>query len=748
VTGHSLRRVGAAVALLLAVLAAVDLVRPLPSGWFAPSQTRRVLDRRGGVLAERPVPDRGHELWVELEGVAPSVVDALIASEDRRFRSHLGVDPRATARAAWASLRAGRAAQGGSTLSQQLARVLAGRPGGLPGKVVEAWRALKLERHLTKDEILVWYLNRAYFGRGSYGIEAAARRVFDESAASLSVAEAALLVGVLPAPERLHPEIDRGAARQARDRVLERMVAVGALAPEIAALARAEPIELRRRRTEGLAPHLVARVLDQTPDAPELRTTVDPALQRTVEDAVRRQLRDLEGYEVDHAAVLVVDLATSEVLAYVGSGGFEREAGQVDAVRAPRSPGSALKPFVYALALSSGVRPGDVVLDLPERYPTTHGSWAPENYSRDHRGPLRVREALATSANLPAVRMLERVGVSVLQERLRSIGFDLPEAASHYGLGLALGDAEVTLEQLVTAYAGLGRGGLWRPLRVLRHGDAAAEVRFLGTDVAAVIADVLADPVARAPAFGRYGPLERPYPAAVKTGTSTGYRDNWTVGFTDRVAVGVWVGNFDARPMGDVSGVTGAGPLWAAVMDAVTRGGAGALAAPVGWTRRETCALSGGAPGPHCPHTVDDWVPDGAPDRGACTWHAAGPGGCRVDWPPELVGWAREADRLGSSEDAAGCSGEGEVAIAYPPPGTVLYVDPRVAPEHQRVPLRAEAPAAARVAWEVDGAPVASSAAGAPALWEPSGAGQHEIAVLLDGVVRDRVTVEVRGGHP
>ncbi|MEZ4236391.1 MAG: penicillin-binding protein 1C [Myxococcota bacterium] len=724
---------------LLALALLVDLLRPLPAAWFAPHQTRRVVDRDGGVLVERPLPDRGHELWVELDQVAPVAVDALLASEDHRFYAHLGVDPRAVARASWASLRAGRAVQGGSTLTQQLARLLAGRPPGLPGKVVEAWRALKLEAHLDKREILTWYLDRAYFGRGSYGIEAAARRVFDESAASLSPAEAALLVGLLPAPERLHPEVSRKRAREARDRVLERMVTLGSLSAEAAARARAEPIELRRRATEQLAPHLVARVLDEAPGDAVIRTTIDPALQRRVEDLVRRQLADLASYQVDHAAVLVVDVASSEVLAYVGSGGFDRDAGQVDAVRALRSPGSALKPFVYALALEDGVRPGDLVLDLPARYATTHGSWAPENYSRDHRGPLRVREALATSANLPAVGMLQRVGVATLQDRLLAMGFSLPEAATHYGLGLALGDAEVRLEDLVGGYAALARDGRWLPLRLTRDAPRPRPVAAFPPDVARVIADVLADPVARAPAFGRYGPLERPYPAAVKTGTSTGYRDNWTVGFTDRYVVGVWVGNFDNRPMGDVSGVTGAGPLWAAVMDAVTGGEAGPLRAPAGWVRHRTCALSGGAAGPSCPHTVDDWAPASEPERPPCAWHR--PGTCRVDWPPELVGWARENGRLGGE----GCAVTGDVAIAYPPGGTVLYVDPRLPADAQRVPLRADAPASATVQWQVDGEAVGDSAPGVAALWEPRRVGSHRIAVLLDGVVRDEVTVEILG---
>ncbi|MEQ1567509.1 MAG: penicillin-binding protein 1C, partial [Myxococcota bacterium] len=566
------RRAGLAVALACAAALGIDAARPLPARWFAAAPDRVVVDRHGEPLATRAVLGRGHAEWVELDQVAPALIDALLAAEDHRFRDHHGIDPRAVGRAIGAGWRAGRVVQGGSTLTQQTARLLAGRPPGWLGKGLEAWRAVKLELHLDKDEILTWYLNRAYFGRGSYGIGAAARRVFDESPRSLSVSEAALLVGVLPAPERLHPEVDLHAARAARDHVLGRMEGVGALTAAQAADARAEPIELRRRAPDELAPHLVAQLLDAHPEAARITTTIDAALQREVEKAVSRQLAGLKDLAVDHAAVLVVDVPTAEVLAYVGSGGFDRPDGQVDGVRALRSPGSALKPFVYGLAFEQGVRPGDVVFDLPDRYATRAGSWAPENYDRQTRGPMRVREALATSANLPAVRMLDQVGASALHDRLRAIGFPLERATAHYGLGLALGDGEVTLEALTAAYAGLARGGTWVPLRRTDADPEGRAVPFLDPGAAAVVMDVLADPVARAPAFGRYGPLERPYWAAAKTGTSTGYRDNWTVGTAGRTTVGVWVGNFDGRPMGDVSGVTGAGPLWATVMDRATRG--------------------------------------------------------------------------------------------------------------------------------------------------------------------------------
>lgn len=706
------------------LLGVVLFVWPLPAAWFESHEHVRIMDRSGQLLAERPVPARGHELWVDLEDVSPAVVDALLASEDERFHDHLGIDPWAIGRAARANAAAGVVVQGGSTLTQQTVRLLAGRHRGWVGKLVEAWRALRLELHRDKAEILTWYLNRAYFGGGATGIEAAARATFDESAASLSLSEAATLVGLLPSPSRRHPRRDRAAALAARDRVLGRMLQVGRITDEAAALALAEPLQLRRRRVEGLAPHFVARVLDEPHRSGPVRTTLDADLQRDVEQLVAEQLAALSGREVDHAAVLVLHVPTSEVRAYVGSGAFEVDDGQVDGVRARRSPGSALKPFLYGLAFEGRWRPADVVDDAPRRYATRHGSWAPVNYDGGFRGPVRLREALAGSYNIPAVMLLEDVGVASLQSRLGAIGIALPEPAPHYGLGLALGDADVSLEDLTAAYAGLARGGTWeRPTHLQQHAPGDP-VRFLSAEAAFLVADVLSDPVARVPAFGRRTPLSRSYPASVKTGTSTNYRDNWTVGFTSEWAVGVWVGNFDGRPMGDVSGVTGAGPLWGAVLDRAVSGGAGPAASPRApvppptLARFDTCTRTGGAATEACVHTVQDWALADAGPREPCPLH--GPRGA-------------SARRPGAR-------------IHYPAPETVLYVDPRLPPDAQRVPLRAEVmPDARHVTWFANGRPVGSGPPDQPVLWQPAGVGPWRIALQVDGREEGEVQVEVRG---
>jgi len=732
----------------MAVLTAlsVALAWPVPGEWFADREARRVVDRHGEVLAEVVVPNLGRAHWVELDQVSRFVVDALIAAEDHRFDGHRGVDPLAVLRAGVVDLRAGAPVQGGSTLTQQTVRLLVERPPGLRGKVVEAWRAVRLEQQLSKEQILTWYLNRAYFGHRAWRVEAAARTYFDESPAGLSLAEAATLVGLLPEPSRRDPWVEPSRARSARDRVIERMVATGALTRAEADLALAEPMQLRRPRRPRVAPHLADRLLDEHPHAPVVHTTVDRLLQADVEELVGVHVGALAGRDVDHAAVLVADVATGEVLAWVGSADPDAEDGQVDGVRARRSPGSALKPFVYGIAFERGMSPADVLPDLPRRFTTSHGTWAPTNYSDDHLGPVRARIALACSLNLPAVAVLEDVGTATLLHRLRRAGLTtLDRRASHYGLGLVLGDGEVTLEELTAAYAALARGGVYRPLTVVRDQPRPRGQRILDARAAWLVADVLDDPVARTPAFGRWGSLERAYPVAAKTGTSTGFRDNWTVGYTPRHVVGVWVGNFDGRPMGSVSGITGAGPLWAAVMDRVTGEATEDFPRPKGLVRRRACGLSGERPSPACPDVVEDWFLRGQAERPECDWHVQMDGRVAVRWPSTYAAWAAVTGRADPAAPAAPDRLD-QVGIAFPSSGSTFHVDPSLPTERQRVPLRAATPAGARRAiWEVDGRVVAEVGPPFVHLWLPDGPGEHRIELEVDGEHAPPIRVWVGG---
>ncbi|MBX3224078.1 MAG: penicillin-binding protein 1C [Labilithrix sp.] len=742
------------------------------------------LDREGELLREVRADDSARAVWVPLDEVGDGVIRAVLAAEDRRFDEHVGVDPAATVRAVATSLRARRVVSGASTITMQLARLVEPHPRTFRGKLGEAAMAVRIEASLSKRQILEQYLNRAPFGDGVRGIGAASRYFFDKPPRELSTAEAATLAGIPRGPSwySLVRRPDRVLVR--RDRVLDRMLAGGAIGREEHARARAEPLTLQIGKGGFGAPHLVDALLAGSLDrsVPALRgktarveTTVDRGLQREVESAARDVLRPLASRHVTAASVLVVDNATGDVLAYVGSPRWEDDAhgGKNDGVRAKRQPGSTLKPFVYGLAMEDlGWTPATLLPDVELHLATPGGTYSPRNYDERFHGPVRLREALASSYNVPAVFAANEVGVGRVLDRLRDVGFTtLGESAEFYGPALALGDGEVRLYDLVGAYAAIARGGVHRPLRAVRAaGDVALSPIVEGRRVmpeaeAAMLADVLRDRAARVAAFGEHTALDLPFAVAAKTGTSKGYRDNWTVGFTREVTVGVWVGNFDGSAMIKVSGITGAAPLFAAAMSAAMRRVTAEPAhehAPVaGVTRARVCALSGGAPGHGCTHVVDELVPRSAL-LAPCAMHEtvkidvrngllATPS-CparfvaertfeRFDGP--FASWAHAIGREGAPSEASPlcgsarggervAGGRGAPAIRYPRDGARFLVDPDRPRSAQAIPLKVDAPAASDVAVFVDGRLAGRGAAGAPVYWALE-RGEHAIVAEAGG---------------
>ncbi|HEU4533015.1 MAG TPA: transglycosylase domain-containing protein, partial [Polyangiaceae bacterium] len=475
-----------------------------------------------------------------------------------------------------------RVVSGASTLTQQLARTVERRPPGLWGKLREMAIALRIERSLSKDEILGHYLGLVAFGPRLRGVEAASEAYFGKPARDLSLAEAALLAGVARGPTLYDPRRRPELARRRRDRVVDRMAAAGLASGDEARRAKAEALRLPPAERARDAPHfagaLLAGALGPGPGplaarATEVESTLDGALQARVEAAVRARLGDLAGRDASAAAAVVLENEGGEIVAYVGSpdAGDEARLGANDGVRALRQPGSALKPFVYELALESlGWTPATVLPDVELHFPSEAGDFRPRDYDGRMHGPVRLREALANSYNVPAAYAASVLGPARLLGRLRELGFaSLDRPAEHYGVALALGDGEVRLLDLAAAYATLARGGTFLPprgLRAYREPGGAwqrppppAPRRVLDPAATAAITDVLADPHARRAAFGDAWASE--HPIAVKTGTSKGFRDNWAVAYTRRVTVAVWVGNFDGRPMRGVSGVAGAGPI-------------------------------------------------------------------------------------------------------------------------------------------------------------------------------------------
>ena len=580
----------------------------------------QLFDRQGRELRSFLSPQETYSEPVALSAVSPWFVLAVVAAEDRRFYTHHGVDWRAVLRAMWQNIRGGGVVSGASTITQQLVRLRSPRPKTLWGKIREAWDAWNLERKLSKEEILQEYVNRVELGQLTQGVQSAALFYFDVPASDLSLAQAALLAGVIQAPSRLNPVQNPKGALLRRGRVLQAMYKNGSITQEQYQQAMKEPLGLSLGERPFSAPHFVRRVYEMAPQTARVYTTLDKDLQLYAQRAVQNHLSKLKDNNVTNAAVVVLDNNNGGVLAYVGSADFydARHSGQVDGVAALRQPGSSLKPFVYALALQNGLTAASILDDEDTFF---EGGFRPRNYDEKFHGGVPLRRALACSYNVPAVKAAEPLGAARLLNLLHELGFaSLNKAPEFYGLGLALGGGEVTLLELANAYAALARGGVLAPVLFSTQpqivwGPARREV--LPADISYVITDILSDNAARADAFGLNSALHFTFPAAAKTGTSKDYRDNFAVGYTPRLTVAVWAGNFDASSMQKVSGISGAAPIMHDVLlYAQRKYPAGAFAVPEGITRVSVCEQSGLLAGPACTHTREEvFVPGTVPQQ-------------------------------------------------------------------------------------------------------------------------------------
>ncbi|MEP6473279.1 MAG: penicillin-binding protein 1C, partial [Gemmatimonadota bacterium] len=630
-----LRVIATSFAFGLAAVAAW-LATPLDPALLAPAreQSLTITDRHGLLLRSTRAGDGGLTAWVPLERIDPDLLAAFVVLEDRRFFGHHGVDLRAVGRAAWDNLRHGQTVSGASTLTMQLARLVVPASRSWTGKLQQVAWALRLEAHLTKAEILEQYLNRVPLGQGATGVSAAAALYFGAGPDRLSLAQAATLAGLAHAPSSDNPFVSPTRALRRRAIVLARLGEAGHALPAEIARATNEPLIAGGTGHPFLAPHFTSWLLAvddsaRTPHRGQWRTSLDLGLQTALEGEVRHTvdlLRDKGGRQ---AAAVVLDNASGEVLAWVGSPDFWADtAGQVDMVISPRQPGSALKPFLYALAFDRGVTPATVLADVATTYQTASGPYHPRNYDRTFHGPVRAREALASSYNLPAVALADRIGFGTLLHGLQQAGFrSLDRSAEHYGLGLALGNGDVTLLALANGYRALANSGGWTPYRF----DATESslpatdqpVRIVSPGAAAQVLDILSDADARIPGFGLSTPFDFPFRVAAKTGTSRHFTDNWAVGVTQRFTVAVWVGDFSGRPMQGVSGVSGAGPLLhRAVLVTATRYPPGELTHPsdAALVSVRICRVSGLLATDRCPAT-DEWFTPGSVPTAHCDWH-------------------------------------------------------------------------------------------------------------------------------
>ena len=717
-------------------------------------------DRNGELLQEVLSQSASRSVFVPLEKISPYFIQAMIATEDRRFYRHHGVDYLAVFRAAWQNITHRRIVSGASTITLQLARLLHPAPRTLWNKLREAYRAYRLEAGMSKREILEEYLNRLPMGGNLYGVESAARTYFGIPASELTLAQASYLAAIPNSPNRYNPYTNSRGIRERQKRVLQQMVRNGFISSRRFSEVLKTTVHLRKQTSSFLAPHFVFHLMKQLPPGSNtVRTTIDSRLQRMVHEQVHRVLRQLKPYHVTNAAVLLVENSSGEVLAYLGSANYFDETiqGKFDGVQAFRQPGSALKPFLYQLAMEKGFNPASLISDISTRYTLNRGIYAPHNYSQDFHGPIRLREALANSLNIPAVRTLAQIGVEDFLRRLREYGFSsLQKDAGYYGVGLALGDGEVSLYQMVRAYSTLARYGRWQPLREVLsvngtpvprdttgvHTISRPEFHFL-------IASILSDHRARSAEFGPNSVLNLPFPCAAKTGTSFRFCDNWTVGYTRDYTLGVWVGNFDNTPMMRVSGVTGAGPIFAAIMQLLYREAPEPLPFPVppGVVQVSICPLSGKRPTSACPTRIQEWIPKRDYPKYLqehCTMHIRVGNRVKVVLPERFREWAKHMGWEVQSSDSL--AHQPAFRIVNPGNQSVYRRLSNLAESYQSIEFRLEAPDSLyTVRWYLNNQPLRVTHPPHRFLWEARPGSYHLRAEDAEHPeFRDEITFQVK----
>ncbi|MFH1635344.1 MAG: PBP1A family penicillin-binding protein [Chloroflexota bacterium] len=654
---------GASLAGLYWIFGNLPSLDDLPEGLAIPSI--RITDRHGRGLYDVLDNEGGRHTPVALDSIPAELQQATIATEDRSFYENPGVDIVGILRALWINLRGGETLAGGSTITQQVARNLLLTPEErfertIRRKLRESWLAWRLSRRFSKDEILALYLNQMYYGGMAYGVEAAAQTYFGRPVSELNLAECALLAGLPQAPALYNPLIDPEAAQNRQHIVLELMLKQGQITREQHDLAVRQPLVYTSAPYPIEAPHFVMSVQAQLdallPPATRsqhggliVRTTLDLDWQHHAERAVDRQLQALResgasgqgntstrggnmpgGHNVNNAALAAIDPQSGEILALVGSPDYfdAEHAGAINMAISPRQPGSALKPLVYAAAFDP-TRPmprtaATMILDVRTTFSTHEGeAYTPANFDNLEHGPVSAREALASSLNVPAVITLDYIGLGDLFDLAADLGISTFGDPDNYDLSLALGGGEVSLLELTAAYAAFANGGYRvTPFGILAITTTAGDVLFtaenpapvqvLDEGVAWLISDILSDNDARIPGFGPNSSLRIDRPAAVKTGTTTNFHDNWTVGYTPELVVGVWVGNTNYEPMRAVTGLSGAAPIWHQFMRAALTGiPESQFEQPPDMVQIEVCALSGLLPTEVCPYTKWEWFIEG-----------------------------------------------------------------------------------------------------------------------------------------
>ncbi len=720
-------------ALCLKLLLSLWPYPELPAFQSAGSSTR-FLDRHGELLDILPLEGGLLREFTPIPRIPAVLQEAFLAAEDRRFYWHLGIDPLAVIRAVGQNRRAGRTVSGASTITMQLARMIRKRGDGWQAKMGEAWDALLLEARLPKRRILEMYLNHVPFGFQAEGVTSGARLFFGRSVQDLRPEEALLLTVIPRRPTRYDPRDNRvpsiAAARElARSTGLARKWGL-----PLTESGFSDRLRIARGWEDtSHAPHFVrflARSRSGLHGLSEVRTTIDLGLQEELEAAIRTQVWAYARQRMTTGAGIVFDNHTGDVLAYVGSADWydQPNQGQNDGVQAANQPGSCLKPFLYSLALERGFTPNMVLPDIPQDFGGAE-VYVPANFNRRFSGPVRLRVALASSLNVPAVYTLQRLGVQSFADFLASFGFDsLASQRERLGVGLALGNAEVSLFALTRAFSVFPRGGAPLAPRMLQaDGEGGQAAPIISAYTAAEICRILSDQPSRFLGFGSARAMNTPFAAMFKTGTANQFQHVWALGATPDYTMGVWMGNFTGDT---IIGRTGSGIPARVVADILSEIALpGSVFPEPPESRRVTvCSLSGGIPDGACPSVVEEFLPRGI-DVPVCTYHHKTARGIQTTYPPEYAAWLREGRKAGGVAEA---SPEDGLQITQPVNGAVYFLDRSLPASHQGIGLQT-------TGWYEPGLEVRVNGA-LLALLPPDGS-----AVLP--LSRGDFTVEIRGGE-
>ena len=651
-----------------------------------------ITDRNGNVLRVLPAADGVRREWASLDEIPPGTVQIFISAEDRRFYFHPGVDVLSVGRSIAQNARAGRVVSGASTITMQLARMVNPHSGGMRGKIQETRDALRIEAKLSKDEILELWLNNVPFGSNIEGLPAMSRARFGRPINQLDENRAALLAAVPRRPSFFDPAINPEAAIAVALDLSER-TGLGLQERHLRNAVREATAPLRGPedpRTPFFAPHLTERLrLSNAHNnvlGRQTRSTLDMNLQNYSEEILAQELLLLAGSRISNGAILAIDNDTGAVRVYVGSGSwFDEEAlGRNDGVRFRAQPGSCLKPFLFAQAIDLGFSPADIMPDLPTVFGTSE-AYIPLNFNNRFNGPVRFRVSLASSLNIPAVYLIERIGVRAFEEYLIDLGFkSIRDRMGTHGTGLALGNAEVSLEEMVQAFAAFPRGGSHVPLSFIEGQVQPSPTATMSQYAAWLISDILADRPSRFLGFGLAPVMVTPFASMFKTGTANQFQNIWALAATSRFTVGVWMGNFSGETVigstGSAVPATIAARLLAAMEASAgePRGVDVYLAGPVptGIAELRICSLSGMIAGPHCTGVVQEWVTV-ARIPSVCNWHTA----AGLFYPIEYQAWLTERPRFGNIR-------QGETGrIRNPVSGSVFFLNPAIPPEAQALRL-------------------------------------------------------------